>query len=387
MKCSPSNAILLLIAMLLVPFAAAGSRAPLVQTIDIQIPAAPMPVTLSGKRHLGYEVHVTNFRPFDVELLRVDVMGDGNLLASVSGSQLAERLIRVGGQSEGAERQRVPAGGRTVLYLWLPLEPAVAIPARLEHNVELGLLRPTGRVRTVVSNIGCTVRNEQPVVLGSPLRGGPWVALYDPLMLGGHRTSIYTLDGRARIPARFAIDWVKLADDATRARGDASIISNWHGYGADVLAVADGTIVDAMDDTREGATLSEATGPIALENASGNYVTLDLGNHRYAFYEHLKHGSLKVKRGDRVKRGDVIASLGNSGSSSSGPHLHFHVADASSALAAEGIPFVLRDFEALGAYDNIEGFTTGERWKPSTIAGKRHMELPAANSVIVFDDR
>lgn len=386
MNSRPSHAILLLIALLLGPLAVAETPRPsLVQSVDVQIPVVPTPVTIAGKRHLAYELHITNFRPFDVELLRVDVMGADHRLASFSGSPLAERLSRVGAHVEGAERQRVLAGGRTVLYLWLPLEPGATLPVRLKHNIELDLLRPTGRERTVVNDVGCTVRTEQPVVLDMPVRGGPWVALYNPEMMGGHRTSIYTLGGRARIPARFAIDWVKLADDATRAHGDASTVANWRGYGSEVLAVADGTIVEAVDDMTEGARLSEATGPIALENASGNYMTLDIGEDRYAFYEHLKHGSIKVKRGDRVKRGDVIALLGNSGSSSSGPHLHFHVADAASELAAEGIPYVFRSFEVLGAYDDIDGFTTGERWKPfPAAAGKRTMELPAANSVIVF---
>ncbi|WP_129641144.1 M23 family metallopeptidase [Peristeroidobacter agariperforans] len=387
MKSSPLKAMLLLIAMLPAPLAIADTPRPaLVQSIDVQIPLSPMPVTIAGQRHLGYELHVTNFRPFDVELLRVEAIdgGNGKRLASFSGSQLAEQLSRVGARAEGAERQRIVAGGRTILYLWLPLDSGATTPTKLEHSIELDLLRPSGRVRAGV-NVSCIVRTEQPVVLGMPVRGGPWVALYDPTMLGGHRTSIYTLDGRARIPARFAIDWVKLADDATRAAGDPAIVANWHGYGSEVLAVADGAIVDAVDDMQEGATLSEATGPLALENASGNYVTLDLGNNRYAFYEHLKHGSIKVKRGDRVQRGDVIASLGNSGSSSSGPHLHFHVANAASELSAEGIPYVFRNFEVRGAYQNIDGFTTGERWQPFPAAsGKRTLELPAPNTVIVF---
>ncbi len=93
-----------------------------------------------------------------------------------------------------------------------------------------------------------------------PLRGGPWAALYNPTMVGGHRTSIYTIDGRARIPARFAIDWVKLADDASHARGDATSVANWHGYAAEVLAVADGTIADAVDDMPEGAKLVRGHG-------------------------------------------------------------------------------------------------------------------------------
>lgn len=366
---------------------ASEPRQPLTQSVDIQIPVTPAPVTIAGKRHLGYELHITNFRPVDVELLSVDVTDAARniRLASITGAQLISQLGRVGAQVEGAERQRVPAGGRTIVFLWLPLEQNVATPTRLQHAIEVDLMRPTGRVRTVVTDGGSDVRNEQPLVLDMPLSGGPWVALYNPTMVGGHRTSIYTLDGRARIPARFAIDWVKLADDATHARGDVANITNWHGYGAEVLAVADGTIVDTADDMPEGATLSDATGPLALENASGNYVTLDLGGGRYAFYEHLKHGSVAVKRGDRVKRGQVIGLLGNSGSSSSGPHLHFHVADASAELAAEGMPYVFRNFEVLGAYESIDRWETGERWKPfPSGAGKRSKELPAANTVVIF---
>jgi murein DD-endopeptidase len=379
-------AVVSLIAMLLGSHAVASEpRSPLVQSVDLQIPFAPASVTVAGQRHLAYELHITNFRPVDVELLRVDVIdaSTDNRLTRLSGTQLAEQLSRVGAWVEGAERQRVPAGGRAILYLWLPLASGTPTPVKLEHSIELELVRASGRERTIVTDGGTLVRSEQPVVLDMPLRGGPWVALYNPTMVGGHRTSIYTIDGRARIPARFAIDWVKLADDASRARGDATSVANWHGYGAEVLAVADGTIADAVDDMPEGAKLSDATGAVALEKASGNYVTLDLGQDRYAFYEHLKHGSITVKRGDRVKRGQVIARLGNSGSSSSGPHLHFHVADAAAELAAEGIPYVFRNFDVLGTYDDIDTFTTGERWKPAG-AGKRSMELPAANTVIVF---
>jgi hypothetical protein len=368
--------------------ATSQQRPPLVQSVDIQIPSAPMPVKIAGKRLLAYELHVTNFRPFDVVLNRLEIMdaGRGNRVAEFSDSQLAAKLARVGVRVEGSERQTVLAGGRTIAYLWLPLEDDAASPARLQHRIELDLMRPTGRERAVVTDSGCTVRSEQPVVLNVPLRGGPWVALYDPMLVGGHRTAIYTLDGRARIPARFAVDWVKLAKDGTHARGDAASIVNWHGYGSEVLAVADSIVAEAVDDMPEGATLAEATGPRALENGSGNYVTLDLGSKRYAFYQHLKHGSIKVKRGDRVKSGQVIALLGNSGSSSAGPHLHFHVGDAATELAAEGLPYVFRNFEVLGAYESIRAFKAGERWKPSppAAAGKRSVELPDANTIIIF---
>jgi murein DD-endopeptidase len=363
------------------------SRPPLVQSVDIHIPSAPAAVTIAGRQHLAYELHVTNFRLFDVVLKRLEIIDAGrdSRVAQFGEAELPVLLGRVGARVEGAERLTIPAGGRTIAFLWLPL-PEGQMPAKVQHRIELDLVRPSGPERTVVTDAGYAVRNEQPIVLDPPLSGGPWVALYDPLLMGGHRTAVYTLDGRARIPARFAIDWVKLADDATRARGDANDIRNWHGYGAEVLAVADGVVFEAIDDMPEDTELSKAAQPIPLENASGNYVALDLGNGRYAFYEHLKHGSIKVKRGDRVKRGQVLGLLGNSGSSSSGPHLHFHIGDAGAELAAEGLPYIFRSFEVLGVYDAIDTFMTGERWKPapSTGAGKRSMELPAANAVVVF---
>jgi murein DD-endopeptidase len=385
MKISQTTAALLLLVASL-SIAAAEPRPPLVQSVDIQVPSVPRSVTIAGERQLGYELHVTNFRPHDVVLTRVEVIDAvrGNRVAEFSDAQLAAKLGRVGARVEGAERQVVPAGGRTIVYLWLPLERGVAIPSRLQHRIELDLMRPSGRVHTIVTDSGSAVSNEQPMTLNAPLRGGPWVALYDPMLPGGHRTSIYTLEGRARIPARFAIDWVKLADDATYARGDATSITNWHGYGSEVLAVADAVVAAAVDDMAEKPSLSASESPPALENASGNFVTLDLGNGRYAFYEHLKHGSITVRRGDRVKSGQVIGLLGNSGSSSSGPHLHFHVGDAHNELAAEGLPYVFRNFEVVGAFEGIDSFKSGERWQPPSPAagGRRSMELPGANTVV-----
>ncbi len=112
----------------------------------------------------------------------------------------------------------------------------------------------------------------------------------------------------------------QLAADGTHARGDASQIANWYGYGADVLAVADAVVVEAKDDLAEAPTLAlanETRTRVPLENISGNFICLDLGG-RFAFYEHLKHGSLRVKAGDRVTRGQVIAALGNSGGTPAG---------------------------------------------------------------------
>src|SRR6185437_10199900 len=78
---------------------------------------------------------------------------------------------------------------------------------------------------------------------------------------------------------------------------------------------------------------------MTMETAGGNFVALDIGFHRYALYGHLIPGSLKVKVGDSVKRGQVLGRLGNSGNSTE-PHLHFQIADAPSFLLANGLPYL-----------------------------------------------
>ena len=98
---------------------------------------------------------------------------------------------------------------------------------------------------------------------------------------------------------------------------------------------------------------------------------------------------IRDKRGDRVNAGEVIALLGNSGSSSSGPHLHFHVGNAREALAGEGIPFVFGSFETIGAFEDVSAFRANRRWAPlpPPAGGTRRGELPAPNTLILFAER
>src|SRR5205823_3540550 len=105
----------------------------------------------------------------------------------------------------------------------------------------------------------------------------------------------------------------------------------------------------------------------AGNHPTGNTVILDLGGNRFAGYAHLQPGSLMVKVGQRVRRGQRLARLGNSGVSSE-PHLHFQICDRPSILGCEGLPYLLDAFE-------ITASGTTE---------KRAQELPLLNSVLSF---
>jgi len=169
--------------------------------------------------------------------------------------------------------------------------------------------------------------------------------------------------------------------------GDGLNVKDWYGYGAEVLAVMDGVVAATRDGYPESATLAKNPARIEPEYASGNYVALDLGTGHYAFYEHLKPGSIRVKPGDHVRRGSVIGLLGYTGEST-GPHLHFHISDNNSPLNAEGLPYQLQGFKILGVYPSIETFGKSLLWSLASVGSdvKPNGEFPAPLTVVDFPE-
>lgn len=255
-------------------------------------------------------------------------------------------------------------------------------------RVHVGAFRHRVRARTaaghdVVADDGEGVRVDArpPVVFGPPLVGGPWAAVYRGDWPRGHRRVFYTVNGITRLPGRHTIDFMKLDDQGRTAAADADVVAAVFGYGADVLAVADATVAATRDGVAEPARVSAREQRHADDAAAGNFVSLDLGDGRVAVFEHLKTGSVKVRQGQRVRRGDVIAALGFTGSST-GPHLHLHLGDAASPLAAEGLPFVFDAFRVLGRYADI-GMIGRERWLAEGV-GARTNERPSPIAVVDF---
>ena len=114
-------------------------------------------------------------------------------------------------------------------------------------------------------------------------------------------------------------------------------------------------MIDGLPDQPPGKMPSG----IAIDAADGNSVVLDFGRGRYALYAHLRAGSITVKPGDKVRRGQVIAHVGNSGNTLA-PHLHFHVMDSPSPLASNGLPYAIDAFTVTGATGGTEAFDQAE---------------------------
>ena len=131
------------------------------------------------------------------------------------------------------------------------------------------------------------------------------------------------INGQLWAAERFAIDYVQLGPDGRLFTGDQAKVESFPYFGADILAVADGPVVAAVDGLPEQVPGTSPTG-LPLDQYAGNHIVQDLGDGNYALYAHIKTGAVKVKPGDRLTAGQVIGSVGNTGNSDA-PHLHFHV--------------------------------------------------------------
>ena len=341
------------------PAAEAPKVLPFGVPMQLEVPVPPTPVQGSGRTHLAYELHVTNLSTWQLQLRRVEVLGDRGMLASLEADDLNGVLGRPGAPGMTDKRSIAP-GLRAVVYVWITLEAGAPAPTRLRHRVTVG--------DQSVEGATFALSTSKAVTIGAPLRGDNWLAANGPGNTSGHRRALIPVDGMGHIAQRFAIDWVRHGEDGRTYSGDRLVNKNYHAYGSEALAVADGVISETKDSILENVPgpTSRAV-PITLETIGGNHVIINLGGGRFAFYAHLQPGSLRVRVGDRVTKGQVVGLVGNSGNSTE-PHLHFHITNGNSPLGSDGLPYLLESFEVMSG----------------AIAGVRRNEIPMENARVKF---
>jgi murein DD-endopeptidase len=347
------------------------------QSLDVKIIEAPKIVRIGDADQLVYELHLTNFSSHPLELNGLAIKAGDTPIKTYSRDELPTAIDLVGPPE--ANSRIIPIGRRAVVYIGAPV-PAAYLRGSISHSLTLSKI-DTNEGDFTISGGTATPEAAALPRLSPPLRGGPWVAVYDPGMERGHRRVFYATEGSATLPGRFAIDYMKVDTKGKLSSGDANIPADHYGFGAEVLAVADGTIVAVRDDVPDPATISGRPRP-GIADASGNFVMLDIGRGRIATYEHLKQGA-PVAVGDRVKAGQVVGFLGFTGQASA-PHLHFHLADRPSILGAEGQPYVVTSLTRLGQYATIESFSRREAWSPADRSETVRNSFPPPNLVVRF---
>jgi murein DD-endopeptidase len=373
-----------------VPTSLAAQVQPRQARVEVSIPKSPAPVMADGKRLLGYELHVTNFDPHPLHLRSVEVFSslaaarpivslkDSLLRAAVQVGPVMQMAAMSANHGASDDAPRIAPGERAIIFLWLTLSPTERAPALLRHRLTFGVIESTGKASeasAVIDGLVATADHDNILILGTPMRGGDWLAGGGPSNSSDHRRSIVPLNGKLWISQRFATDWVKIGPNGNTWHGDRSRNENFWGFGEPVLAVADAEVVTVSDSIPDNIPGKLPAAP-TVTNIAGNHVILRVGPSRYVMYGHLKYGSVRVHAGEHVKRGDTIALLGNSGQAT-GPHLHFQVMDAASDLAAEGTPFVFDRFTFIGFGRNYEPD------KPHLSISKQR-ELPVDDAVVHF---
>ncbi len=116
---------------------------------------------------------------------------------------------------------------------------------------------------------------------------------------------------------RHAWDFVIRDTKDSEYENDGDYAQDYYCYGKSVLAPADGIIADIQEDIPDNDI-----GRINLENNWGNTVVIKHSDFLYSSLSHLRPGSVKVKKEEKITAGTKIGEVGNSGRSPY-PHLHF----------------------------------------------------------------
>lgn len=199
-----------------------------------------------------------------------------------------------------------------------------------------------------------------PLIIGFPLRG-EWLSPNTP----GSKIPSH---GTNRLATRYAydfiqVDWNRKGLPAYRGSLYQYIffgmpLKEYYCWGQDVHAPFDGLVIKASDDYKEQIkTNLWKDMSNAVRNAqsfdpkkddertvAGNYIIIKYDDNVYAALCHLQTGSIKVSAGQFIKKGEVMARVGNSGNSFA-PHLHFQLMDSNNITTANGLLCAFEEYE------------------------------------------
>ena len=362
----------------------------------------PGPVKASdGRIHLAYELILTNptTLPFSLEQLEILDAATNRSLLTMSGMTLTNGLTSLSRttseSSDTAISPTLAPNMSVVAWLDVPIAVASEVPARLEHRARGKLMRPDGSAVPLDLVLGgVDTRSEPATVLSAPVESGIWY------MSEGccrddthHRRGLVPINGQLMVAQRFAIDFYLLDEQYRTWIGDPKKLTSYLSYRKQIVAAAAGTVVEAEDGLPNTSSLPEPPPIPPISQTVGNHVIIEMTPGTYALYAHMDTGSVKVKTGDRVEKGQQIGVIGSSGNSTT-PHLHFQLLTTPTFFPADSRPYVWDSFELLGRVpvrlwdDNLGLEPTGKLpFQADPSPGQRSEELPLDRAVIRFGGR
>lgn len=364
------------------------------ESLQVSVLKSPVPVKTSQGEVLVYELNLFNAGNHPVRVGRIEVLDEQQkLLKAYADKELANNNFMYAKSDQGAFTKKgsntfveLGKGMGAFVYLWVPVRKNQA-PRQLFHKIwQVMPKADKDNFNVEVTDYKVPVSQRKPVLLGKPLNGTNWVAEGALSPDSYHRRAILPLDNKFYLAQRYAVDWVQICPDGREERGGLKENVHWNAFGQQVLAAVDGVVTQVHEGVKENTPpgLPKPTPPV--EDVSGNHVVLKFkqdGQDYYMLYAHLQPGSIRVKKGEVVKEGQVLGLLGNTGNSSQA-HLHMQVMDSDNELKAEGVPFVFKDsVQLLGQAQSVDsdyGVWKAFLPKPSAFKGM----MPSENQVFQF---
>ena len=361
-----------------------------------QVLTRPQPVLATdGRRHMAYELVLTGTTRASLRVTNVRVRDarTKRTLLSLSGRRLTAQLTKMGDASTPLKGGVIEGAEAAIVWLDVSLPPTGPVPARIDHTVTAVVQAKGGRGPTITGvYTPVAVNRRAPVVLGPPLGGGGTWFASDGCCTNDthHRRGSISINGALMIPQRFAIDWFALDDQHRSWIGDPARLESYLSFRRPVIAAAGGVVVSARDDLPETTSIPEPPPVPPIAETTGNNVIVRVARGVYLLYGHMDPGSVRVRVGQRVAKGEQIGLVGSTGNSTT-PHLHFQVLTDPTFFPADSTPFVFDRFELVGQItrriwdDDLGLQPTGTLpYAPAASPGLRRRQMPLDRNVVVF---
>ena len=216
---------------------------------------------------------------------------------------------------------------------------------RMEYS--MNLRAPNGKIVTKKQSLPVSVYKQKTKLI-FPLKG-------NFLILDGHNYD--EINHKDELSQWGAYDIVGLGDKMELYDGDEGRNEKFFTFRkSEIISPADGKVVYARNDITDGfpkginsyAEFDEWAGklPDPLWAIGGNVVVIDHGNNEFSFFAHMGHGTVRVKKGDHVKQGQVIGLLGASQTDGT-PHLHYQLQDGPDIFRPNGLPSRFENLETV----------------------------------------
>jgi len=158
---------------------------------------------------------------------------------------------------------------------------------------------------------------------------------------------------------KHAWDFV-IENEGKEYQGEGKNVEDYYCYNKPIVCPADGEIVEIIDlyDDNE-------IGNMDLEHNWGNSIVIKHANYLYSQISHIRLGTFKVSKGQWIRKGSVIANVGNSGRSPY-PHLHFQI-QATPYVGSKTLKYPIGPY--ISENNNVFLYTIGGIPKENEIVG------------------